>query len=168
MGFFGKLPSRGDFVRVGLSRLATSAWDCWLSSVLPRAASSSPSWTDPLRTLRWRFAFGPGVCGPSAMTGLWFPSSDRVGRMFPLLIAAEAAGRSEDFLDTAEIIGTAAICDAMTPETLVRHLAAAPQPGPAMNDVGAAARWWRKGADAAEFEGEALPDADAFLRMLRS
>src|ERR1700753_3291837 len=37
IGFFGKLPSRGDFVRMYLSRAIVTAWDQWLQSVMPEA-----------------------------------------------------------------------------------------------------------------------------------
>lgn len=160
MGFFGKLPSRGDFIRIGLSRLATTAWDRWLSSVLPDAPDAS-------RLPPWRFAFWPGVCGPAALTGVLLPSHDRIGRLFPLLIAAEAAEPGEVFLDAAELIGTTAIRDAVAPNTLIRQLGRAPRPMPAGRTSGPPARWWRRGNTVTEFPGKALPDPDAFLRMLQ-
>lgn len=159
VGFFGKLPSRGDFVRAGLSRPAVAACDRWLSSVphLPTASLIPP----------WRFAFAPGVCGPAVLTGIVLPSRDRVGRAFPLLVAAEAAEPGEDFLDAAERIGTAAITAALTPAMLMDQLHATPWPGPAEPDPakpgpGPAARWWRKGGEMAAF----ARDTDALMRTL--
>ncbi|MGH7155184.1 MAG: type VI secretion system-associated protein TagF, partial [Acetobacteraceae bacterium] len=33
-GLFGKLPARGDFIRIGLPRDFTDPWDEWLRLVL--------------------------------------------------------------------------------------------------------------------------------------
>jgi type VI secretion system protein ImpM len=164
IGFFGKLPSRGDFVRVGLSRALASAWDGWLQAVIPK----SPEHVAVLRNApAWRFSLGAGVCGPHAACGVLLPSADRVGRVFPLLIAAEAATASDLFLDAAEQIGFEAIRQAMSPELLARQLMDAPRPLAAF-DAGCAARWWRRiGAGrVCELIGDALPDAATFLRML--
>ena len=104
VGFFGKLPSRGDFVRSGLSRATVDSWDQWLQTVVPRAVDTlSDRWWD-MRS--WRFAFGSGICGPWPMTGLFLPSADRVGRLFPLLIAVEGGGvraRSSEVGATSDV-----------------------------------------------------------------
>ena len=160
VGFFGKLPCRGDFVRVGLSRPVAEAWDRWISASLPNLADAS-------RMPRWRFALGPEVCGPVAVTGVLLPSHDRVGRSFPLLIAAEAAQPSESFLDAVEVIGAAAIRDRWTPVVLINQLDTVPSPTPAEAAADAGARWWRKGGEPAEFAGEAMPSADVLLRLLQ-
>ena len=160
VGFFGKLPCRGDFVRVGLSRPVAAAWDRWISASLPNLADAS-------RMPHWRFALGPEVCGPVAVTGVLLPSRDRVGRSFPLLIAAEAAQPSESFLDAAEVIGAAAICDRWAPVVLINRLGTIPSPTPIGATSDAAARWWRKGGEPAGFSGKAMPSADVLLRLLQ-
>jgi type VI secretion system protein ImpM len=165
IGFFGKLPSRGDFVRAGLSRAITMAWDCWLQDVLPTAHEELEASLG--RAPVWRFGFGAGVCGPRAACGLLLPSADRVGRGFPLRIAAESAMTSDAFLDTAEHIGLAAIREAMSPEMLALHLRNAPRPLPASATC-RATRWWRRvgASEFCELIDDALPDAATFLRML--
>ena len=50
----------------------------------------------------WRFALARGVCGESAWVGLMMPSVDRVGRHFPLTLAACVDGR-ESLLDCASM-----------------------------------------------------------------
>lgn len=46
----------------------------------------------------WRFVLGPGICGEACWAGIMGPGSDRVGRCFPMVIAApvvaDAAGRA--------------------------------------------------------------------------
>ena len=93
-GFYGKLPTRGDFLSRGLPRGFTDTWDRWLQDVMqavpaeawpapdPPATTLSPRQTDRLSACR--FALTPGVCGPSAALGAMLPSLDRVGRRFPL------------------------------------------------------------------------------------
>jgi type VI secretion system protein ImpM len=39
----------------------------------------------------WRFAISPGILGPEGLGGVMMPSVDRVGRYFPLMIAAVGA-----------------------------------------------------------------------------
>jgi type VI secretion system protein ImpM len=172
LGFFGKLPSRGDFVRVGISRAVATAWDQWLQSVMPGAqAQLNEGWDDIWQAARsWRFAFGPGVCGPLPVSGLWLPSADKVGRRFPLMIAAEAALMTESLLYEAERIGVEAIRDAAPPELLAYRLGLESRPLPVAPSPGAAAtRWWRPGMEEAEIlEGDALPDAGLFLWMLNA
>jgi len=167
VGFYGKLPSRGDFVRAGLSRAIVEAWDGWLQAVMPAIPSDPGDIWWAMRA--WRFAFDPGVCGPCPATGLFLPSADRVGRLFPLLIAAEAAGISSPFLDGAESVGTAAITSASPPETLAHRLHQVPRPSPGTPAAGTRqARWWRQ-AGVGEIEavwGDALPDANTFLQMV--
>ncbi len=87
LGFFGKLPSHGDFLRRDLPLSFTVPWDQWLQSGI--AASQDQlgerDWlkgylTAPL----WRFCLRPGLCGKSPWMGVLLPSVDRVGRYFPL------------------------------------------------------------------------------------
>jgi type VI secretion system protein ImpM len=126
-GFFGKLPSRGDFVRTGLPRSFTDPWDAWLRDVLPasRAVLGDewvPAW---LEAPVWRFALAPDVCGPEQVLGLWMPSVDRAGRYFPLVLARTGGDwdiPGEDFLAMAEGLGRVAIADGWPPDTLMKRL----------------------------------------------
>jgi type VI secretion system protein ImpM len=81
-GFFGKLPLSGDFVARRLPGEFVAVWDRFASGFLV-----------PMLQRAWpenglRFLLGPGQAGPQAMAGLVLPSRDRVGREFPLTIAA--------------------------------------------------------------------------------
>jgi len=90
-GFYGKLPSHGDFLRRRASDAFVGAWDRWLQGGI--AASRSllgERWLDVyLTSPAWRFACAPGACGPAAVAGVMAPSVDRVGRYFPLTVVAE-------------------------------------------------------------------------------
>ena len=89
VGFYGKLPARGDFVRAGLPRDFIDPWDGWLQSVMAGSrALMGDAWLPAfLEAPVWRFTLPPGMCGAQAAFGLMLPSVDRAGRYFPLTFA---------------------------------------------------------------------------------
>lgn len=170
-GFFGKLPSRGDFLRVGLPGPFIAAWDAWLSSVLPHAQAAlgarwTPAWMEaPV----WRFHLPAGQSGPEPVLGLWMPSVDSAGRHFPLTLATLTAVRSDPWLDAVEDCGRAALDAGLAPDALTACLpslaASQPQQGAGPTE----AAWWTEGAPMvppASFTLGALPDAERFTAML--
>ena len=86
VGFYGKLPARGDFVRAGLPRDFTDPWDDWLQSVIAGSrALMGDAWLPAfLEAPVWRFRPAAGMCGARAALGLMLPSVDKAGRYFPL------------------------------------------------------------------------------------
>jgi type VI secretion system protein ImpM len=184
-GFYGKIPSRGDFVWAGLPRSFMDPWDDWMQRMLTASRQSlgetwSPAW---LEAPVWRFALAPRLCGPGAVVGLWLPSVDRAGRYFPLTLAAlmETAELSEllaaggGFLTAAEAAGRDAVADDLPPEALASRLAAAaaaPAADQGLNlphDSKAAGLWWTAGAPRVApvaFACPVLPDKARFAAML--
>ena len=94
LGFFGKLPSQGDFVSRNLSYDLIESWDEWLQEVLGYSQQQlGEQWEAYFsRCPPWRIACAPGICGTQAFIGVLFPSSDRVGRRFPLLVGTPLPG----------------------------------------------------------------------------
>jgi type VI secretion system protein ImpM len=93
-GFFGKVTSHGDFVARRLAPSFKQPWDDWLQSGLQQSRQALgerwlPTW---LNSPIWRFALAPGVCGEHGWSGVLMPSVDRVGRHFPLTVAAGWGG----------------------------------------------------------------------------
>jgi len=90
-GFYGKLPSHGDFVTRGLPEEFRNVWDHWLQGCIARSQEVLGSdWLDRyLVSPVWRFVLSPGTAGRRAYTGILFPSVDRVGRYFPMTAAIE-------------------------------------------------------------------------------
>lgn len=92
-GFIGKVPTHGDFVTRRLSVEFKHGWDQWLEAGITVSREQlGGNWpgvfmNGPL----WRFALSPGLCGRSAWAGVMLPSVDRVGRYFPLTLAAPVA-----------------------------------------------------------------------------
>jgi type VI secretion system protein ImpM len=130
-GLFGKLPARGDFVRMDLPRDFTDAWDDWWQRSLLATQNRPPDeWQAAwLEAPVWRFVLPPGLCGRNGVLGLWLPSVDKAGRYSPLTIAAVAAidwapyvGAMTSFLQAAELAALDALeCD-LAPDALLQRL----------------------------------------------
>ncbi len=90
VGYFGKLPQRGDFVSSGLGRDFLDIWDQWLQDAIACSRDQlGDAWLDIYLTSPiWRFLLCDGICGGSAWAGVLIPSVDKVGRYYPLTIAA--------------------------------------------------------------------------------
>lgn len=93
-GFFGKVVSHGDFVSRRLPPALVGVWDAWLQAGLQASRDLlGARWLEVYLTSPvWRFALAPGACDEHAWAGVLMPSVDRVGRHFPLTIAAGAPG----------------------------------------------------------------------------
>ena len=91
VGFYGKLPCRGDFLQRRAPQDFVDVWDAWLQECLHASRQKlQDSWLETYLTGPvWRFAFAPGVCGGGAYAGILVPSVDRVGRYFPLTVIAK-------------------------------------------------------------------------------
>ncbi|MBB3523749.1 type VI secretion system-associated protein TagF [Rhizobium sp. BK456] len=94
IGFYGKLPSHGDFVSMGLGHSLQSALDAWMQAGLQAAQQElGEDWKRRFRSMpAWRFIIERGLWGPATVAGVLLPSLDRVGRSFPLVIAAQLHG----------------------------------------------------------------------------
>ncbi|MBB2674415.1 UNVERIFIED_ORG: type VI secretion system protein ImpM [Rhizobium esperanzae] len=97
IGFYGKLPSHGDFVSMGLGHSLQSALDAWMQAGLQAAQQElGEDWKRRFRSMpAWRFIIERGLWGPATVAGVLLPSLDRVGRSFPLVIAAQLHGFTE-------------------------------------------------------------------------
>jgi type VI secretion system protein ImpM len=181
VGLYGKLPARGDFVRAGLPGSFVAPWDAWLQRMLATSRERLgeawlPAW---LEAPVWRFALAPGLSGADAVLGVMLPSVDRVGRYFPLTLAALFAPNAEAgqapeaeldgadiWLDGAEAAGRAALEQDASPEQAAAML---PQPPASQAMPTAGSLWWTDGGPrvaATRRQRPALPDADDFVAML--
>jgi type VI secretion system protein ImpM len=90
VGFCGKLPSHGDFVRRRLPEPFVRGWDDWLDAAMAASRSElGDGWQESyLNCPIWRFAASAGCCGDQPFTGVLMPSLDRIGRHHPLAIVA--------------------------------------------------------------------------------
>jgi type VI secretion system protein ImpM len=89
VGYYGKLPSHGDFVTRGLPNTFIDTWDIWLQEAIHTSKQQlGDNWlnyylTSPL----YRFVLSPGICGDSAWMGTLMPSVDKIGRYYPMTIS---------------------------------------------------------------------------------
>ena len=99
VGFYGKLPSHGDFLRRRVSDAFVSAWDRWLQDGLAATRTAlGDRWLEVYLTSPvWRFACAAGACGPQPVHGVIAPSVDRVGRYFPMTIVADRSEGTSAF-----------------------------------------------------------------------
>lgn len=171
VGFFGKLPARGDFLRANLSRDSIAALDDWLQAVMPAAAMllGEESWHALWdQAPAWRFHLPQGVCGPKRLGGVWLPSRDAAGRAFPLILVVEEHDPGARILDELQRLGADAVQGGLTPDHLALELALiAPSlpihPRPAPSDT--AGQWWRP-PGRTPLTLRAMPGADDLARML--
>jgi type VI secretion system protein ImpM len=149
VGFYGKLPSHGDFLRRRVSDAFVDAWDAWLRECLAASRTAlGARWLDVyLTSPAWRFVCAAGACGPAPVIGVAAPSVDQVGRYFPLTLVAElppdisllTAAACDHFFEAAEQLvietlatervdferfdqGTVALERELTPIALPPHL----------------------------------------------
>lgn len=171
-GWYGKIPALGDFASRRLPQEFIGAWDGWLQRGMDASrAALGAGWQEIyLSCPVWRFILLPGACGEQAWAGVMMPSVDKVGRHFPLTIAAPVAGSAAspvspvsswgifsatDWFDAIERAALACLDLACAVETLESRLAAIPppmRPEPAGQELPAAAAlagWWRADGDAA-------------------
>jgi type VI secretion system protein ImpM len=89
-GLYGKVPERGDFICRRLSRGFVDPWDAWLQQSIERSRDVlGEDWLPAyLQAPLWRFGLVPGICGEHGVAGVLMASVDRVGRYFPLTLAA--------------------------------------------------------------------------------
>jgi type VI secretion system protein ImpM len=139
-GAFGKMPGLGDFFRVNLNGGFVEGWDAWLQSVILTARGAlAGRWHECYMSAPiWRFTLSPGLAGESMMLGVLMASVDRVGRQFPLTLAAPVQGNAiaahlsgTETFQTLEDIALDALDDAMTRDGLASRLAQTDLP-PAM------------------------------------
>jgi type VI secretion system protein ImpM len=88
-GYYGKLPTYGDFITKRLPRDFIAPWDEWLQVGIAAAKERLPQeWlTFYLNCPPWKFVLGSGICGEQPCAGVTIPSVDKVGRYFNFTLA---------------------------------------------------------------------------------
>lgn len=156
VGWYGKLPSLGDFTSSRLPQSFVTPWDAWLAQSLASSrATLGERWQDAyLSSPVWRFALAAQTCGPTAWAGVLMPSVDRVGRYFPLTVAApvephpgavSAILSARDWFDAIEAVALATLDTQFVVSTLDAALASLcfPVAAPTNEIASALAQWWR-------------------------
>jgi len=90
LGFYGKLPTYGDFIQKRLPSDFINPWHEWLQSGMLACREKNPEgWLSYyLNCPAWSFVLAAGICGQQAVAGVTIPSVDRVGRYFNFTLAS--------------------------------------------------------------------------------
>lgn len=102
VGWYGKLPSRGDFLGRGLPRPWVRLWDEWLQRAMAGAARQVDAALLRERLLGmspWHVIVLPAAAGQPLWSGTVVATTDRVGRVFPMLLAEAYADHDIDGVD---------------------------------------------------------------------
>lgn len=93
-GYFGKVPTKGDFIKDDLPLDFVSSWQDWQQAVLAVSREQlEQEWTQRyMNAPIWHFALAAQVCGEQAMIGTMLPSVDSVGRYFFFTLARAVEG----------------------------------------------------------------------------
>ncbi|WP_280150904.1 type VI secretion system-associated protein TagF [Piscinibacter sp. XHJ-5] len=189
-GWFGKMPSVGDFASRRLPDAFVRRWDAWLQRGLALGrAELGEAWlagylVAPIR----RFWIAPGLLGRGGWGGVLMPSVDRVGRHFPLTIVQPvrtlaAALAAVDWYRELDAAARRVLDMEFTIDDLEDALAAIPRADDEAADeaaselarrllsglpAGRASVWWCDDAGAqASFQCfDALPPAAALAAMM--
>lgn len=142
-GWYGKLPTLGDFASRRLEALFIEPWDRWLGEGLAgQREALGEAWLDGyLASPVWRFVLMPGVMNHenAALAGVLMPSVDKVGRYFPLTLVRRLAELPHSaaeleallgWLQRLEDIAVDALHDDWSIEQLDTALAQLPEPVP--------------------------------------
>lgn len=181
-GFHGKLPLLGDFVQRRLPPEFVEPWDrACREAMAGLAGSLGDDWrvrcpTTPV----WRFAIAAHVCGPNSWVGAVGLSSDRVGRIFPLVLATPVAPTANgwprwpesSWFDAAEAVVSegrekGSLTDFDRAARALADPASTPFPswteanGDAMSSL-----WWRGPDPRTGVALRGLPGADDYLRFI--
>jgi type VI secretion system protein ImpM len=161
-GWYGKIPSLGDFISRRLPASFINVWDLWLQQAMAASrAQLDDRWLDLyLAAPIWRFALMPGVFPGTSdtWTGVLMPSVDKVGRYFPLTIALRiepcpeamsAVFSAQSWYASMERIALAMLNTDALPDDLDRNLAKnrflLPKPDGQRSDAQELAAGWRAG-----------------------
>jgi type VI secretion system protein ImpM len=99
IGWYGKLPTRGDFVGRGLPPGWLQVWDDWLQRAMSGAGLQLGADALGQRLLAmppWQCIVVPRLPDEPVWCGVVAPATDRVGRVFPLLLAEAYDGQALD------------------------------------------------------------------------
>jgi len=176
-GYFGKVRTHGDFVSRRLPSGLVAAWDEWLQQCIQASREQlGQQWLNHYLTSPvWRFAVSPGILGADGLGGVMMPSVDRVGRYFPLMIAATGAPPLLDWVqrygpwfDALDELAR----ESLAPGFTLERFDTAPEP--ALEPASGAALyahslWWGEGSpdiEASPLVCQGMPPPQGFAAML--
>jgi len=148
IGYFGKLPAKGDFLRAGLPEDFIAPLDAWCRDCLAASrAALGERWDEAWMSAPvWRFLLPTGACGAQAALGVWLPSMDKVGRHFPFLLCALADSvvdleQGGTWVEAAEAAGLGGVVEDMPHDVIAAALRM-----PVADSMLQGPGWWTEGS----------------------
>jgi len=157
-GWYGKIPSLGDFISRRLPASFIDPWDAWLQrSMIASRAQLGDHWLNIyLMSPIWRFILMPGICGDNLCMGILMPSVDKIGRHFPLTIAIQIAPHptalftafsAQTWYASLEHLALSSLNGNVSPNDLDQGLANYPfpqlPPGSRFAPIEEFSKWWQ-------------------------
>ena len=138
-GFFGKLPSHGDFVSRRVPPGLLGPWEAWLDAWIGQSRDFfGDTWLETyFSSPIWRFCASAGCCGDQPFCGLLIPSLDRLGRFYPVSILTPLGPQDLPFgiataaiawFDAVEVLALSCLRDGFEFAAFDADLAAAVSP----------------------------------------
>lgn len=137
VGFYGKLPSAGDFLRLNASGSEVQLLDRWLSEAIATAERTGDDWQEVYSraaTLSFMLHDESGKSGRCVL-GSMVPSRDQIGRRFPMVVFSAldqhlvqeypALPHHEFIRDIKALLGG---CERLTRDTLAASVGRVPPP----------------------------------------
>jgi type VI secretion system protein ImpM len=177
-GLYGKLPARGDFLSRRLDAEFIAGWDEWLQRAMRDSREAlGERWLECfLSAPVWRFALPAGMYSKPGWVGLVAPSVDRVGRYFPLTLAAPLHHESIDlpaslaaalpWLDSLEALALEALTPELDFDAFDQRLAALALPAGLPAAAAPSDDTVPLGAAAPTFQVWTLENGDSVTRVL--
>ena len=178
VGLYGKLPARGDFLSRRLDAEFIAGWDEWLQRVIGESREAlAGRWLECfLSAPVWRFVLPAGMYSKPGWIGLMLPSVDRVGRYFPLTVAAPLHGDAIDlpatlakalpWLDALEALALEALAPELDFDAFDQRLAALALPGGVPAAAAPSDDTVPLGAAAPNFQVWTFENGDSVTRVL--
>ncbi|RVV98297.1 type VI secretion system-associated protein TagF [Mesobaculum littorinae] len=182
-GYFGKIPTQGDFVQRNLSRGVVDRLDDWTRQCVRESQRHlGRGWLDAFLVAPvWRGLVARDRLGPDPLALVMMPSVDRIGRYFPLVLAVPLPDhrgpltalprQMAGWFDRAEALALSTLAPEFRRATLDSALETlSPQRWfqPALRTMpqdGARSLWW-VGEDTAAMQGfDGLPAPETFHRV---
>ncbi|MFS4437496.1 type VI secretion system-associated protein TagF [Paracoccaceae bacterium GXU_MW_L88] len=182
-GYYGKVPTQGDFVSRGFSRALTDRFDEWLRQCVRESQDRmGRDWLNAFLVAPvWRMALSAGTFGPDPIIGIMMPSVDRAGRYFPLVIAAPLPGVTAPleklhgllpWFDAAEDLARSTLSPHFALAVFDQQLARLELPvtylATAEEQEDAETLWWTRQDPAATISLDKMPEPSYFDRIFMS
>lgn len=101
IGWYGKIPSHGDFLNIRLPRNFVTSWSTWINeAIVSSRADLGDRWLDLYFLLRpWRYFLPRNLIDENLWLGILAHSLDSVGRCYPVTLVSSVSAEEAMVID---------------------------------------------------------------------